>query len=85
MNDALRTAKAIQSDADAILDPTAQFPDEDSTDPYELIIFLVEKYGHARAHGSCLGIKSADWHRRIGAELRRLFALREAELEAVQE
>lgn len=55
------------------LDRTAASPDEPPTDPYELILFLVEKYGHARVSGSCQGIKSADWHRRIGIELRRLF------------
>ena len=68
--------KALQADAAAILDDlTAPYPDDAvPVDPYELIIFLVEKYGHARVSGSCLGIKSADWHRRIEKELRRLFA-----------
>lgn len=68
-------SRRIQSEFAAYMgedDPTAAYPDEPA-DPYELIIFLVEKYGHARVSGACLGIKAADWHRRIGDELRRLF------------
>ena len=80
-------ARHIQSEFAAYMegdDPTAAYPNEPA-DPYHLIIFLVERYGHARVSGSCLGIKSADWHRRIEREVSALTKERRALLTAVRE
>jgi len=53
-------------------DPTANFPDDAFIDPVELIMWLVERYGYARRDGQCLGVQSADWHRRIRNEIERI-------------
>lgn len=55
--------------SDQLQDPTAPYPEDAFIDPVERIMWLIERYGFARADGQCLGIPSAAWHRRIRREI----------------